>query len=794
VLPVEAAADAPPDPAQALQALLAFHLHGRRPAGVADASGPAPLPALLHRYRDLARVRHEFPVLIDPSDAANPVRPLTRVVDDFLAGVASGDDGQQLRHNILRLESVMRALLENRDADRLALVWDRAAATLFETSRLPDDKAAVLRDNVKTARRALPSDGDLVDCGPSSTVRIFRACVRADWSERCAPWREELGTVIGGLQNILAADFSRSDDAMTPDHLRDTLGTASDDVDVQAMSSLLRSAPHEGGLSQERRERVRAALETLAAMQPVFGTGVDPETEGPAPFAVDSIFGDVASARAEHRRRMQAMTAFFRAVRAARLEIQNRYRDTVHGAYFRDFGERHLTDAERALCPPVLVHVADDDLGGECAASLLDVLNSTDAIKLLVEIRRPCTVDADSGALAMAWPGLLASLALALNHPYVMQAPASRPTLLAARIRDGLRVPGPALFCVGAPEPGDRGLPAYLAAAATTEARMLPVVAFDPSQGETLAARTDIGDNPQNERTWVTESFAYRNQSGDETRVELAFTPADVLFCDGRLADHFWTLPASMWHEHLMPLHELLELPEKEAAGRIPYIHVVDRENRLGRAVVSPSVLDVSRRFRSAWRALRESCGIENSFAERVLAVERERLSKEKEREIDEIEKNYVAQLEQDVGELTREIVARIAGQLMGVDGGSVAPPPVRPAPPAPAGAPPAAVPAADAPEPAAGPKTEGESLSLDEPYIDTPLCTSCNECTQLNSRIFRYNANKQAEIFDATAGPFSDLVQAAELCPVHIIHPGKPRNPDEPNLEEWTKRAARYN
>ena len=78
--------------------------------------------------------------------------------------------------------------------------------------------------------------------------------------------------------------------------------------------------------------------------------------------------------------------------------------------------------------------------------------------------------------------------------------------------------------------------------------------------------------------------------------------------------------------------------------------------------------------------------------------------------------------------------------------------------------------------------------------YIDTPLCTSCNECTQLNSRIFAYNGNKQAEVKDAGAGPFSDIVRAAELCPVHIIHPGKPKNPSEPGLDEWVKRAERYN
>ena len=81
----------------------------------------------------------------------------------------------------------------------------------------------------------------------------------------------------------------------------------------------------------------------------------------------------------------------------------------------------------------------------------------------------------------------------------------------------------------------------------------------------------------------------------------------------------------------------------------------------------------------------------------------------------------------------------------------------------------------------------------LDDPYIDTPLCTTCNECTQLNGRMFVYNDNKQAIIQDAAAGPFKDLVLAAERCPVHIIHPGKPRNTSEADLDDWIKRAAPF-
>ena len=87
------------------------------------------------------------------------------------------------------------------------------------------------------------------------------------------------------------------------------------------------------------------------------------------------------------------------------------------------------------------------------------------------------------------------------------------------------------------------------------------------------------------------------------------------------------------------------------------------------------------------------------------------------------------------------------------------------------------------------------EEISLsNDPYIDTPLCTSCNECINLNGAMFNYNADKLAFIADPKAGTFKELVEAAEMCPVGIIHPGTPLHPDEPGLEELIERAEKFN
>ena len=58
---------------------------------------------------------------------------------------------------------------------------------------------------------------------------------------------------------------------------------------------------------------------------------------------------------------------------------------------------------------------------------------------------------------------------------------------------------------------------------------------------------------------------------------------------------------------------------------------------------------------------------------------------------------------------------------------------------------------------------------------------------------MFAYNKDKQAYIADLAAGTYRQLVEAAESCQVSVIHPGKPRNPKEPGLEELLKRAEAF-
>jgi pyruvate-ferredoxin/flavodoxin oxidoreductase len=96
----------------------------------------------------------------------------------------------------------------------------------------------------------------------------------------------------------------------------------------------------------------------------------------------------------------------------------------------------------------------------------------------------------------------------------------------------------------------------------------------------------------------------------------------------------------------------------------------------------------------------------------------------------------------------------------------------------------PAQIPAADGNAGAAGAAA----------WIESAMCTSCDECININPRVFAYDENRHAFVKDAKAGPYKDLVRAAEKCTAQVIHPGSPLNPNEKDLDKLVKRAAKYN
>jgi ferredoxin len=341
---------------------------------------------------------------------------------------------------------------------------------------------------------------------------------------------------------------------------------------------------------------------------------------------------------------------------------------------------------------------------------------------------------------------------------YVLQAAASSLYRMRHRVETGMGVRGPALFSIFAGAPAAAGdLPRYLTAAAAMESRAFPAFVYDAAAGENWATRFSLEPNRNPETDWPVEPFEYADEALQRVRGDISFTYADFAMCDRRNAEHFAVVPRERWTAAMVPAAEWLELPEREAAERAPYLLAVDGEDVLHRVIVDSRMMQATRRCLLLWHRLQEHGGIHDSHAERLLTREKAAWETQKSAEIDAIRKATAA-------------AAPAAAEA------------------APAGS--AAAVTAPSAEAAAAPE---EKVASDDPWIETARCPSCNECQLINPQMFVYNDNKQAYIKDANAGTFRQLVEAAETCQVAIIHPGKPRNPNEPGLDELIKRAEPF-
>ncbi len=82
-----------------LQTQVAFFLTGKRLTSNLDAvDGLGLRPALFANYRDLTRLRYDFPlVLLDGQADGSFAEPLSALIDGILDKVAQGDDGERIR-------------------------------------------------------------------------------------------------------------------------------------------------------------------------------------------------------------------------------------------------------------------------------------------------------------------------------------------------------------------------------------------------------------------------------------------------------------------------------------------------------------------------------------------------------------------------------------------------------------------------------------------------------------------------------------------------------------------------
>ncbi len=722
-----------------LQAHITFHLTGRMAQGEFAALASSDLhPAILAGYRDLTALRYDFPLVL-VTDDKQPVQSLSALVDGTLKTIATDGDAGRLRQHALRIEREVRRLMAEGAAGTLKKLWDMAVA------RVREKGDELLQNSANRLRAALKVDGEIVDCDRTMAFRVVQHLWQIGHDRKAKAFRADISKLIMKLSDILSAEFVHSKEGQSAERLRASVGLVHQSAfDFDVLSRLLSDSAREVPIPESRRQRVRGLLSVLRT-QRFYAAADEADKLIGVREPYSFIFEKCSDAVAAYRERLPKMIELAKAIAIARLETAGEYNEARHGAFFSEFGANGLDPDELALLPDYLICTRATELPATDSELILQAFAAGMPVKLVVQTddlleQSPVGPDFLVSGLRNRE---LTSATIASGTSYVLQASASSLFRLCDQLMRGVAFAGPALFSLFSGASG-ACLPAYLTAAAAAESRAFPAFSYDPSAGADWAARFSLAANTQLEFDWPLQRLDYEDADQQLVSEDLAFSIVDFAACDPRCAKYFGKVPREKWNGDMVPVREFLAREPKDLTDKVPCLLMVDRDNRLQKVIVNDKLVREARRSVEAWRSLQELGGVHNSHAAILLERERKVCAEQ----------------------------ARPAAEAQ---------------PAAAESAPAAAAPAVAAPAEAAPEK------SSDEPYIETTRCTTCNECTQINDRMFGYDANKQASIINPDAGTYRQLVEAAENCQVSIIHPGKPRNPNEPGLDELMKRSEAF-
>jgi pyruvate-ferredoxin/flavodoxin oxidoreductase len=689
-------------------------------------------------------------------------------------------------------------------------------------------------------------DGACMGCGEKTAVHLVTSTVEALMQPRVEKLLKRVDELVASLdqqeRELLASDADLAKAAAEPGEGVELKLTPKNKEKLQLLQKTKEELEHLTWLyvqGPSGKGRVSLGITNSTGCSSVWGSTY-PYNPYPFPW-VNHLFQDAPSvAIGVFEGHMRKMADHFISIRRAEQLVAGTYDAEAFQQLQVEFNWERFTDDEFHLCPPILSIGGDGAMMDIGFQNLSRLMASGKPIRVMVLDTQvysntggqACTSGftgqvADMSAWGKAQHGKsevrkeLAFIAMAHRGVFVHQSSQASASHLIQGVIKGLNVRRPSLFIVYTPCPVEHGLAddwAPNAAKLALEARAFPFLSYDPDGGPDIADCRSLDGNPAVDDTWPTYELEYVDEEGNEAKMELPLTSADWAATEVRFRKNF--APAKPEEvDDMVLFHEFVAMSEEERIGKLPFIWTKNPDRTLKRLRVSNEMVRLAEDRLMFWHQLKEMAGFD--VPESVHDSVRYELEAEYEAKLKALAEEYEAKLANLKATYPRAIARRMAEGLLKLGNGQMTVSdlltraasttglePIGPvtavdlgnggvAPAAPVAE--AAAPAAVAEAPAPGPavavaeEEEDESLAM-EPWIETLRCTSCNECTNLNPRLFAYDDNKQAYIKDVHAGTFAQIVQGAERCPAGIIHPGDPVNPRERDLEKWIKRAEPFN
>ena len=641
-------------------------------------------------------------------------------------------------------------------------------------------------------------DGSCLGCGEKSVIHLFTATVTALMQPRVKKHLAKIDDLSERLERHIRLKLAQSmdftDTALITEVLEShknsdlTLSELSESLDsahaaqpvdtewLKTTTGLLKKLRHLKWLyteGQTRQGRAEMGIINATGCTSVWGSTY-PYNPYPFPWA-NHLFQDSPSiALGVFQGHMTKMADGFKAIRQTELELAGEYRAQEHDEFFTYFNWQKFNEEEWLLCPPVVSVGGDGAMYDIGFQNLSRVLMTEMPIKVMVLDTQvysntggqACTSGftgqvSDMAAYGKSWKGKaeirkeMGLIGMAHRNAYVMQGSIANITHLLEGYIEGLNSRRPTLFNIYAacqPEHGIGDDASETQNKLAVESRAYPLFRFDPDAGTTFQECCSLDGNPAIDDDWPSYQLSYEDNQGKAQTMDLPMTFADFAVTEGRFRKHFRKAPPETWNDNMLPLHEFLELGGEDREDMYPYIWGVDSKNRLIRVMVSEALVRASEDRLHYWRQLKSLTGVDKVIDEDAIA-------------------------DQARAEMAQKLSASLLALVSSGDAAGLLDA------------------AGGIPANGAAAAAVGTAVAADyEPvWIDTPECQACDECTQINPKIFAYNDDKKAVVVDPRGGPYKDIVRAAEKCTAECIHPGTPFNAKESGLERLVKRAEKF-
>ena len=640
----------------------------------------------------------------------------------------------------------------------------------------------------------LSGDGACLGCGEKTAIHLFTGTVTALMQPRVKKHLAELDDLINRLETHirlkLAENMDLSNTAavnevveshketdLTLTDLSASLVDKTQPVDPKWLTwvtQLLEKLRYQKWLytdGKTNQGRANMGIVNATGCTSVWGSTFP---YNPYPFPWTShLFQDSPSvAMGLFEGHMSKMAEGFKVLRQARLELDGKFSEEEHKPFFTYFSWKDFSDEEWHLCPPVVSIGGDGAMYDIGFQNLSRVLASGVPVKVLVLDTQvysntggqSCTSGfvgqiADMAPYGKTWKGKteirkeMGIIGMAHRTSFVLQSSQANVTHMIEGFIDGLNSRRPALFNLYTtcqPEHGVADDASERQAKMALESRAYPMFRYDPDAGTTFEECCDLEGNPSMDDDWPMYKLNYLDEKGKEAKLEVPMTFADFALTEGRFRKHFRKAPAETWNDDMVQIHEFLKLDEDDRDGQFPYIWALDGKNRLMRVLVSQEIVRSCQERLDFWHQLKSLAGVDQVIDVEAIASQAKA----------EMAQQLTASLLSlatggDVSALGD--LAASAGGQMAAGGGS------------------------------------GAAADYEPVWIETPECTACDECTDINPKIFKYNDEKLAIVVDPKGGSYKDIVKAAEKCTAGCLHPGTPWNSNEKDIDKLVKRAEKY-